>query len=125
MSRCFLFVGGSQPNFRKAQRDVLMDTVDSETRSGIMSHIHGKDTVPEMAVRRLIYGMGYRYRLHDRSLPGIPDIVFRPHRKVIVVHGCFWHRHKRCRFATVRKTHTDYWISKFQPLGWKSILIWQ
>ena len=116
-----------------------MDTVNSETRSRIMSRIHGKDTVPEMAIRRLIHGMGYRYRLHDRSLPGSPDLVFRSRKKVIFVNGCFWHRHHGCRLATVPKTNVEYWTEKFrlnserdrktheefELLGWKILLIWQ
>lgn len=116
-----------------------MDTVDSETRSRIMSNIHGKDTVPEMAVRRLIHGMGYRYRLHDRSLPGSPDLVFRSRKKAIFVNGCFWHHHHGCRLATVPKSNVDYWKEKFrmnakrdretidrlESLGWKVLVIWQ
>lgn len=116
-----------------------MDTVDSETRSRIMSHIHGKDTAPEMAIRRLIHGMGYRYRLHDRSLPGTPDIIFRARKKIIFVNGCFWHRHQGCRLATIPKTNVDYWTEKFrlnaerdrktleefESIGWKTLVIWQ
>lgn len=116
-----------------------MDTVDSETRSRIMSNIHGKDTVPEMAVRRLIHGMGYRYRLHDRSLPGSPDLVFRSRKKAIFVNGCFWHSHQGCRLATVPKTRTDYWSVKFRSnmerdrrtltdlhaLGWRVLVVWE
>ena len=115
-----------------------MDTVDSETRSRIMSRIHGKNTAPEMVVRRLIHGMGYRYRLHDRSLPGSPDLVFRSRRKVIFVNGCFWHHHHGCRLATVPKTNVDYWMEKFrlnverdretleklELLRWKILVIW-
>jgi DNA mismatch endonuclease (patch repair protein) len=70
-----------------------MDTVSPQWRPEIMARVRAKDTVPEMVIRRLVHGMGYRYRLHRRDLPGTPDLVFVGRRKVIFVHGCFWHRH--------------------------------
>jgi len=76
-----------------------------------MSRIRSKDTRPEMAVRRLVHGMGYRYRLHAKELPGRPDLVFRPRRKVIFVHGCFWHGHD-CPLFTLPGTRTDFWKEK-------------
>lgn len=116
-----------------------MDTVDVETRSRIMANVHGKDTKPEMIVRRLIHGIGYRYTLHDRSLPGSPDIVFRSRKKAIFVNGCFWHHHHGCRLATVPKTNADYWTEKFrlnaerdrrtieelEGLQWKVLVVWE
>src|SRR4051812_5907882 len=78
-----------------------------------MSKVRSGDTKPEMVVRRLLHGEGYRYRLHDRRLPGSPDIVFASRRKAIFVHGCFWHRHPGCRRATTPKTRTSFWEAKF------------
>lgn len=104
-----------------------------------MSRIRGKDTAPEMAVRRLVHGMGYRYRLHDRRLPGRPDLVFPSRRKVIFVHGCFWHRHD-CRFGQVRaSTNAAFWeekidgnvardtrnLSELAVIGWAYLVIWE
>lgn len=80
-----------------------MDTLSPEARSERMGRVRAKNTKPEMTVRRLVHGMGYRYRLHDKGLPGSPDLVFRSRRKVIFVHGCFWHRHPdpNCKLARV------------------------
>ena len=91
-----------------------MDTVSAERRSEIMGRVRGKDTGPEMTVRRLAHGLGYRYRLHARDLPGRPDLVFRPRRKVIFVHGCFWHRHKGCALARMPKSREDFWREKLE-----------
>ena len=82
-------------------------------RSRLMSRIGGKDTKPEMIVRRLLHSRGYRYSLHPRDLPGRPDIVFRRRRKAIFVHGCFWHRHPGCRRTTTPRTRTEFWQAKF------------
>ena len=104
-----------------------------------MSRIRGKDTKPEMAVRRLVHGMGFRYRLHRRDLPGSPDLVLPRHRKVILVHGCFWHRHPECTKASTPKTRAEFWESKFDTnvardirvvkelelLGWRVVTIWE
>jgi DNA mismatch endonuclease, patch repair protein len=106
-----------------------------------MSRIRGKDTKPEVVVRRLIHGMGYRYRLHRRDLPGTPDIVFSRTRKVIFVHGCFWHRHpdSRCRLARLPKSKLDFWQNKLEgnrrrdeeneahlaQMGWDVLTIWE
>src|SRR6202051_3411575 len=104
-----------------------------------MSAVHSKDTKPEMAVRRVVHALGFRYRLHYASLPGRPDLVFPSRGKVIFVHGCFWHRHARCRYATIPKTRTDYWQDKFSAnterdrrnkrelkrLGWEVLIVWQ
>jgi DNA mismatch endonuclease (patch repair protein) len=106
-----------------------------------MSRIHGKDTKPEMTVRRLAHGMGYRYRLHRRDLPGKPDLVFSSRRKVIFVHGCFWHRHPdvRCKLARLPKSRLDFWRPKLENNrardlenqkklagdGWRVLVLWE
>jgi DNA mismatch endonuclease (patch repair protein) len=103
-----------------------------------MSRVGGKDTKPEMIVRRASHGLGYRHRLHRRDLPGRPDLVFPSIRKAIFVHGCFWHRHD-CRKATTPKTNAAFWQEKFRQnverdreamrllalQGWKVMVIWE
>lgn len=104
-----------------------------------MARVRSKDTKPEMQVRRLVHAMGYRYRLHDRKLPGHPDLVFKGLRKVIFVHGCFWHRHEGCGLARLPKSRLDFWLPKLEgnrlrdarkleqlnQLGWTSLVIWE
>jgi len=104
-----------------------------------MARVRQKDTHPELQVRRVLHGLGYRYRLHDRGLPGSPDIVFRSRKKVVFVHGCFWHRHEGCRRSTTPKTRADFWIGKFAAnlardrrqelelisMGWRSFVVWE
>ena len=116
-----------------------MDTITAEKRSKNMRKIRSKDTKPEMYVRRLIYSMGYRYRLHYKKLPGKPDLVFIGRKKVIFVHGCFWHRHSCSKGSRVPKSNTEYWISKIgknkecdlknqkllNDLGWDFLIIWE
>ena len=116
-----------------------MDHVTKAKRSEIMSKVRGRDTKPEMRVRRRLHALGYRYRLQAKELPGRPDIVFRPRRKAIFVHGCFWHRHEGCRYASTPKTRTEFWEEKFRQnierddrnekalskLGWKTLIIWE
>ena len=116
-----------------------MDIVDRETRSRMMGCIRGRHTKPEMAVRRLAHRMGYRFRLHRRDLAGSPDLVFPGRRKVIFVHGCYWHRHPGCRFAYSPKSNVDFWNEKFasneardtaaltqlQAEGWHPLVIWE
>nr|WP_282960736.1 very short patch repair endonuclease [Actibacterium sp. MT2.3-13A] len=111
----------------------------SAARSFNMSRIRAKDTKPELIVRRMLHSMGYRYRLHAPDLPGKPDIVFRPRRKVIFVHGCFWHRHPSCSKATTPKTRQEFWQEKFRKnvqrdlavhqqlsdLGWSCLVVWE
>ncbi len=80
------------------------DMLSPSERSELMARIRSKDTKPEMRVRRLVHGMGYRYRLHVRELPGCPDLVFRPRRIAIFVHGCFWHRHEGCSSNRIPKS---------------------
>ena len=91
----------------------MVDHVDRAKRSLIMAAIHSEDTGPEMAVRKIVHRLGYRYRLHVRSLPGRPDLVFPSRRKVVFVNGCFWHRHPKCRYATSPKTREEFWRGKF------------
>ncbi|MYM36591.1 hypothetical protein GTP38_19870 [Duganella sp. FT94W] len=79
----------------------MVDSIDQATRSLVMSRVKGKDTRPEMVVRSLVFAAGYRYRLHVRSLPGSPNLVFSARKKVIFVHGCFWHRHEHCSLRPI------------------------
>jgi DNA mismatch endonuclease, patch repair protein len=116
-----------------------MDIVSPERRSQIMSRIRGKDTGPEILVRKAAYSLGFRYRLHDRRLPGSPDLVFSSRRTVIFVHGCFWHRHENCRYSYRPKSNIEFWAKKFETnltrdervrkeleaLGWKIAVIWE
>ena len=104
-----------------------------------MSRIRGKDTVPELRVRRVLHAAGYRFRLHRKDLPGSPDIVLPRHRVVVFVHGCYWHRHSRCRLTTTPKTNVEFWRQKFdrnverdrtvqaalEALGWHVVVIWE
>jgi DNA mismatch endonuclease (patch repair protein) len=116
-----------------------MDILTPEQRSAMMARIGPRDTVPELAVRRALHRMGYRFRLHRRDLPGKPDIVLPRHRTIFLIHGCFWHRHARCRFAYMPKSRVAFWLSKFQAnvkrdrrvrralkeQGWKVVVIWE
>lgn len=124
-----------------ARKIEVADIVDSETRSRMMSGIRGKNTKPEMTVRRVLHAMGYRYRLHARELPGKPDIVFRRRRLAIFVHGCFWHRHpdSSCKLARMPKSRVEFWEPKLEgnrtrdeadvaalmAMGWKVLLVWE
>ncbi len=115
-----------------------MDTRTPEQRRRIMQSVKSKDTGPELVVRRLLHGMGYRYRLHRKDLPGRPDIAFGPRRKAIFVHGCFWHGHG-CSKGRLPKSRLDYWQPKvdknrerdrtkeeqLKNLGWSVLTIWQ
>ncbi|MCC5993947.1 MAG: DNA mismatch endonuclease Vsr [Rhodobacteraceae bacterium] len=91
----------------------MADIVDSETRSRMMSGIRGKDTRPELALRRALYARGFRYRLHARGIAGRPDLVLKKYRAIIFVHGCFWHRHEGCSLATTPATRSEFWADKF------------
>lgn len=90
-----------------------MDVVPPEVRSRMMSNIHGRNTKPELIVRRALHGLGFRYRLHDPRLPGRPDLVLPKWNAVIFVHGCFWHQHPGCRYATTPATRKEFWQAKF------------
>lgn len=104
-----------------------------------MAGIKAKDTRPEMIVRKALHRLGLRYRLHIRTLPGKPDLVFSKYRVALFVHGCFWHQHQECRFAYTPKTNREFWASKFDlnqkrdhlvfkqlhDLGWRVLIIWE
>ena len=116
-----------------------MDRVSRDRRSMNMSQIRGRDTKPERVVRSLLHCHGYRFRIHRKDLPGTPDIVFPGRRKVILVHGCFWHRHPGCRFAYNPKSNEAFWQQKFcanvdrdtvaqaqlEARGWKVLVVWE
>ena len=111
----------------------------SEQRSRNMSAIKSKNTKPEIKVRKVLHSMGYRFRLHSKDLPGSPDIVLPKYKTVIFVHGCFWHRHENCKYASTPKTRQEFWNKKFTEninrdnlnqanlslKGWKIIIIWE
>ena len=115
------------------------DDPPSAARSALMSRVRGKDTKPELVVRRVAHAIGYRFRLHRKDLPGRPDLVFPSKRKVIFVHGCFWHRHPGCRMASTPKTRTAFWKEKFdrnihrdavavealEGANWKVLVLWE
>lgn len=117
----------------------MTDTFTPEMRSRIMSRIRSGNTKPEKIVRSLLHRMGYRFRLHRKSLPGCPDIVFPKRKKAIFVHGCFWHGHKSCKRSAIPRTRTEYWFNKISKnverdtknfkllvdLGWQVLVIWQ
>lgn len=121
------------------RRPKSSDPLSPVERSERMRRIRQADTKPEMIVRRLIHALGFRYGLHSRSLPGSPDLVFRSRRKVIFVHGCFWHQHKNCRQYRMPKSRLDFWLPKLdgnkrrdldkqqelRDLGWKILVIWE
>lgn len=90
----------------------MADVHDKETRSRNMSAIRSKNTKPEMLVRRFLHAQGFRYRLHDKKLPGRPDIVLPKYKTVIFIHGCFWHGHENCKYYVVPKTRTEWWLAK-------------
>lgn len=116
-----------------------MDSQTREQRSANMSLIRGKDTRPEMLVRRMLHSSGYRYRLHDRRLPGTPDLVFRSRRKAVFVNGCFWHMHTCRRGQSEPKTNSAFWREKrlrtarrdeerrsqLEALGWEAYVVWE
>jgi DNA mismatch endonuclease (patch repair protein) len=118
-----------------------MDTLTREQRSERMGRIRGRNTTPEIIVRRLVSSLGYRYRLHVGRLPGKPDLVFARRRKVIFVHGCFWHRHPKagCRLARLPKSRLGFWLPKLKRNserdrrvlaalrreGWKVLVLWE
>ncbi|SNY92307.1 T/G mismatch-specific endonuclease [Cohaesibacter sp. ES.047] len=91
----------------------MTDTVDIQTRSRMMASIGSKNTKPELALRQKIHRLGYRYRLHVRQILGCPDLVFPKFSAVVFVHGCFWHHHDNCRYATTPATRTEFWKGKF------------
>ena len=117
----------------------MADIVDRATRSRMMAGIRSRDTKPELVLRRAIHARGLRYRLHDRQLPGSPDLVFRRFSAVCFVHGCFWHRHTGCPYATTPSTREEFWRAKFNEnterdernrrelfhAGWRIAIVWE
>jgi DNA mismatch endonuclease (patch repair protein) len=117
----------------------MADVVDSATRSRMMSGIKGKDTAPELAIRRRLFAAGFRYRLHPKDIPGRPDLLFPKYKAAVFVHGCFWHRHVGCRYASSPGTRPDFWAAKFQGnqtrderktqellnAGWRIAIVWE
>ena len=117
----------------------MVDVVNPETRSRMMSGIRGANTKPELNVRRRLHAAGFRYGLHRKDLPGRPDLVMPRHDAVILVHGCYWHRHPGCRLATTPSTRTDFWTAKFtanqerdqrniaelRDRGWRVAIVWE
>lgn len=117
----------------------MTDTHSKEIRSYNMSRIKGKDTKPELVVRKFLFANGFRYRLHQKNLPGKPDIVLPKYKTVIFVNGCFWHGHQNCKYFVPPKTRTQWWLQKItntqkrdrqaqielQTLGWHTITIWE
>lgn len=127
------------PGSRDKGSHIVADVVDKQTRSRMMAGIRGKDTKPELKLRKALHARGFRFVLHDRRLPGRPDIVLPRWNAVIEVHGCFWHRHEGCRFASTPTTRADFWAGKFKAnverdrsnieklhgLGWRTAIVWE
>lgn len=117
----------------------MIDTVDQQTRSRMMSAIKGRNTKPELLLRRSLHARGFRFRLHSKEVHGRPDLVLPKHRAIVFVHGCFWHRHEGCRFATSPSTRPMFWQAKFEANiardsavrlsalkdGWRVATIWE
>lgn len=117
----------------------MVDVVDAATRSRMMSGIKSKNTAPELLVRRALHRRGFRYRLHAKGLPGSPDLTFAGRRAAVFIHGCFWHRHQGCRYATTPATRRDFWQTKFdinvarderafaalRAAGWRVAVVWE
>jgi len=129
------------PAWKQSRDSPFMDKLTREKRSANMRRILGKNTIPELAVRKIVRRLGFSYRTHSKHLPGKPDIVFTRSRKAIFVHGCFWHLHPAagCRDARIPKSRVGYWteklrrnvdrdrlhLSELRKLGWKAIVIWE
>jgi DNA mismatch endonuclease (patch repair protein) len=117
----------------------VTDIVDQQTRSRMMSGIRGKNTKPELALRRALHARGFRFRLHSGKVHGRPDLFLPKHRAAVFVHGCFWHRHEGCRYATVPATRSEFWRTKFDANvardnavrtrlvegGWRVATVWE
>ena len=122
----------------KVLRPAVWHDVSDAIRRTMQSN-RGKDTAPERALRSLVHSIGYRFRKHVRGLPGTPDLVFPARRKAVWLHGCFWHSHPGCRFATVPRTRADYWVPKLEQnrardaqhaarlhdMGWETLVVWE
>lgn len=117
----------------------VADIVDKQTRSRMMAGIKGKDTKPELVLRRALHALGFRYRLHSKHVPGRPDLVFPKHHAIVFVHGCFWHRHEGCQYTTTPSTRPEFWQAKFDAnvvrdadileqlteAGWRVATVWE
>lgn len=117
----------------------MTDVFTPEKRSWVMSRIAGRNTKPEMKVRRAAHAMGLRYSLHKKGIPGTPDVAFVSRKVALYVHGCFWHRHENCRLASLPKSNPEFWAEKFRrnverdarvaeglvSIGWRSAIIWE
>lgn len=117
----------------------MTDIVDKKTRSKMMAGIHAENTIPEITIRKFLFGQSFRYRLHYKNLPGKPDIVLPKYRVVVFVHGCFWHRHQGCKLNYAPQSNSELWQSKFEKNilrdkkqinaliseGWRVIVIWE
>lgn len=124
--------------FKFASKDnTLVDIVDKKTRTRMMASVKNKNTSPELHIRKALFARGIRYRLHDRKLPGAPDIVFPKYKAVIFIHGCFWHNHN-CKYGRLPATNRSFWelklrgnaerdqqiVAKLNALGWRTRVIW-
>jgi len=117
----------------------MVDSINPTARSAVMAKVRGKNTRPELIVRKMVFAAGYRYRLHVRKLPGSPDLVFASRKKVIFVHGCFWHRHDHCAAARMPKSRVEFWSDKLNgnkerdvrvrdelvQIGWQVLVVWE
>lgn len=117
----------------------MADIMTKEQRHKCMVAVKGKDTKPEMIVRRYLHGLGFRYGLHNKKLPGTPDLVLRRHKTVIFVNGCFWHGHENCKYSHIPKSNIEFWqmkicrnrardlrnVEALRKLGWHVIIIWE
>ncbi|MYN42859.1 DNA mismatch endonuclease Vsr [Duganella sp. FT109W] len=117
----------------------MVDSIDPRARSAMMARIRGKNTRPELTVRKMLFAAGYRYRLHVRKLPGSPDLVFASRKKAIFVHGCFWHLHDNCNRARMPKSRVEFWTDKLngnkarderslnalERAGWQIYVVWE
>jgi len=127
------------PPIETIRLPIPMDRLTPERRHRLMSRVRSKDTQPETIIRRMVFGMGYRYRLHDKRFPGKPDLVFIGRKKAIFVNGCFWHGHIGCRYARTPKSNVSFWkekiernrerdrfnLKRLEALGWKVLVVWQ
>jgi DNA mismatch endonuclease (patch repair protein) len=141
---CFFLNRGEAPssvgfgrNIQPGCLESLMDSLTPEQRSRQMARIRGRDTKPELVVRKLLHARGYRYRLHDKRLPGTPDLIFPGRNKVVFVHGCFWHMHADC--GRMPKSRLDFWRPKLEGnrardtakqeqlkgMGWDVLVVWE
>lgn len=117
----------------------MTDIFSKEKRHEVMAKVKGQNTMPEMIVRSMIHRMGFRFSLHRKDLPGKPDIVLPKHRKIVLVHGCFWHGHVHCKKAMIPKSNVEFWTNKIETnrkrdrkviyelrkSGWRVLVIWQ